>query len=130
MQDLGQKLSAAVDLTQIQEIAVKSLEQNLKAETWLYLPEDPAQPMADGSVALSGKERISADWSYKNRQPSGRFTQTLTESDWWFLPVLASKQCLGVIGLKFPADLKLLPTEQKRLAEAMIEYIADRKSVV
>lgn len=128
MQDLGQKLSAAVDLTQIQEIAVKSLEQNLKAETWLYLPEDPAQPMADGSATLSGKERISADWSYKNRQPSGRFTQTLTESDWWFLPVLASKQCLGVIGLKFPEDLKLLQTEQKRLAEAMIEYIAQALS--
>src|SRR5699024_1298227 len=73
---------------------------------------------------ISDKEKISADWTLKNHQPSGRFTQTLTENEWWFLPLLASKQCLGVVGLKFPNLQTILNTEQKQLAEIMVEYIA------
>jgi two-component system sensor histidine kinase KdpD len=49
---------------------------------------------------MSNKEKISADWTFKNHQPSGRFTQTLTENEWWFLPLLASKQCFGVVGVE------------------------------
>lgn len=122
MQDLGQKLSTAVDLQHVQEIAETSLSKNLNAEVWIYFPES-----AEANTALdniSHKEKISADWSFKNHQPSGRFTQTLTENDWWFLPLLASKRCLGVVGLKFSSLQLVLNSEQKQLAEVMVEYIA------
>ena len=122
MQDLGQKLSVAVDLNQVQEIAIDSLRKNLKAEVLLYFPEPSNQ--AEALQQLNEKERISAQWSYKNFQPSGRFTQTLTENDWWFVPLLASKQCLGVVGVKFPPQQSSFYIEQKQLAETMIEYIA------
>ncbi|RZG44697.1 sensor histidine kinase [Acinetobacter wuhouensis] len=122
MQDLGQKLSVAVDLKQVQEIASSSLSKNLKAQVWLYCPE--ASDGKDILKQLSDKERISAEWTFKNLQPSGRFTQTLTENAWWFLPLLASKQCLGVIGIQFLHASAHLGNEQKRLAEAMVEYIA------
>ena len=122
MQDLGQKLSVAVDLNQVQEIAIDSLRKNLKAEVLLYFPEPSNQ--AEALQQLNEKERISAQWSYKNFQPSGRFTQTLTENDWWFVPLLASKQCLGVVGVKFPPQQSSFHIEQKQLAETMIEYIA------
>ncbi|AYO54363.1 sensor histidine kinase [Acinetobacter wuhouensis] len=122
MQDLGQKLSVAVDLKQVQEIASSSLSKNLKAQVWLYCPE--ASDGKDVLKQLSDKERISAEWTFKNLQPSGRFTQTLTENAWWFLPLLASKQCLGVIGIQFLHASAHLGNEQKRLAEAMVEYIA------
>ena len=122
MQDLGQKLSVAVDLNQVQEIAIDSLRKNLKAAVLLYFPEFSNQ--AEALQQLNEKERISAQWSYKNFQPSGRFTQTLTENDWWFVPLLASKQCLGVVGVKFPPQQSSFHIEQKQLAETMIEYIA------
>lgn len=122
MQDLGQKLSVAVDLNQVQEIAIDSLRKNLKAAVLLYFPEFSNQ--AEALQQLNEKERISAQWSYKNFQPSGRFTQTLTENDWWFVPLLASKQCLGVVGVKFPSQQSSFHIEQKQLAETMIEYIA------
>ena len=122
MQDLGQKLSVAVDFIQVQEIAKSSLNHYFKAEIILYFPE--AENVQETLQQLSEKEKISAQWTLKNHQPSGKFTQTLIENDWWFVPVLASKQCLGVIGLKFLASQKKLAIEQKNLAEAMIEYIA------
>ncbi|MDR0235116.1 sensor histidine kinase KdpD [Acinetobacter sp.] len=122
MQDLGQKLSVAVDLSQVQEIAENSLSKNLNADIWFYFPGLSVE--TSSLLTISDKEKISADWTFKNHQPSGRFTQTLTENDWWFLPLLASKQCLGVVGVKFPKHVLALNTEQKQLTETMIEYIA------
>ena len=122
MQDLGQKLSTAVDLKQVQEIAENSLSKNLNADIWFYFPElSTSKTTLD---TIGEKEKISADWTFKNHHPSGRFTQTLSENNWWFLPLLASKQCLGVVGLKLSHVQSILNTEQKQLAEAMIEYIA------
>ncbi|WOE31551.1 MULTISPECIES: sensor histidine kinase KdpD [unclassified Acinetobacter] len=125
MQDVGQKLSTAVDLEQVRQVAEQSLAQNLHAQVWLYFSE--AVVDASSSV-LTDKEQISADWTLKHHQPSGRFTQTLTQNEWWFVPLLASKQCLGVVGLKFSTDQTHLSTAQKQLAEAMIEYIAQALS--
>jgi two-component system sensor histidine kinase KdpD len=122
MQDLGQKLSTALDLAQIKEIAEHSLSKNLNADVWLYFPDTAATQAS--STIMSNKEKISADWTFKNHQPSGRFTQTLTENEWWFLPLLASKQCLGVVGLKLKDVQAVINTEQKQLAELMVEYLA------
>lgn len=125
MQDLGQKLSSAVNIEQVYAIAQHSLEKNLQAQVLLYFPHqsiilDTVQP-----IELSDKDKISAEWAISNQQPCGRFTKTLTQSQWWFLPLLASRQCLGVIGLKFNHEMnKILSVEQKRLAETMIEYLA------
>ena len=124
MQDLGQKLSTAVNVEQVNEIATQSLEKNLQADVLLYGPTQDLMGNHHDDSTLSEKEQISAAWSISNQQPSGRFTQTLTENEWWFLPLLASKQCLGVVGLKFPNAMNMLSVEQKRLAETMIEYIA------
>ena len=122
MQDLGQKLSTALDLAQIKKIAEHSLSKNLNADVWLYFPDTAATQAS--STIMSNKEKISADWTFKNHQPSGRFTQTLTENEWWFLPLLASKQCLGVVGLKLKDVQAVINTEQKQLAELMVEYLA------
>ena len=122
MQDLGQKLSTAVDLKQVQDIAENSLSKNLNADVWFYFPEPSI--LENSTQQMTEKEKISAAWTFKNHQPSGRFTQTLTENAWWFLPLLASKQCLGVIGLKLASGQSILNTEQKQLAEMMVEYIA------
>ena len=128
MQDLGQKLSTAVNIEQVNEIATQSLEKNLQADVLLYGPTQDLMGNDHADSVLSEKEQISAAWSISNQQPSGRFTQTLTENEWWFLPLLASKQCLGVVGLKFPNAMNMLSVEQKRLAETMIEYIAQALS--
>lgn len=128
MQDLSQKLSVAANLDQIIHIALQSLAQHLKVNVWLYLPDQESAEYSSADTVLSDKQKRSAEWTYKNQQPSGRFTQTLNESDWWFLPLLASKQCLGVIGLEYKHvnndTHKSLNIEQKRLADAMIENIA------
>lgn len=121
MQDLGLKLSVAVSSSDVLRIGKHSLEKNLNAEVWLQLQDH--ETLITNTIEISEKEQISAAWTLKNQQSSGRFTQTLTESNWWFSPLLASKQCLGVLGLKFDVEQNL-SIEQKQLAESMIDYIA------
>jgi two-component system, OmpR family, sensor histidine kinase KdpD len=57
MQDLGQKLSTALDLAQIKEIAEHSLSKNLNADVWLYFP-DTAATQASSTIIMSNKEKI------------------------------------------------------------------------
>lgn len=121
MQDLGQKLSVAVDLQQVIEIGQNSLEKSLNVQVWFKLSDETA--LSSDENLLTEKEKISANWTLKNHQPSGRFTQTLSESAWWFLPLLASKECIGVIGLNISENQREMNIEQRRLAEAMVEYI-------
>src|SRR5690606_28027702 len=64
------------------------------------------------------------DWSRAHGQHAGRFTQTLSASDWWFLPVRGDGASLGVVGLKFVPGVTRLTLEQSRLAEAMVDDIA------
>lgn len=119
LRDLTEKLSRAVHLQQVLEIADACLTQHLSAQVWLHVPQQ-----SNIGQTLSEKEQISAEWTLKNQQPSGRFTQTLSQSVWWFLPCLASKQCVGVVGLQFSAEQHTLAEQQKRLSEAMVEHIA------
>jgi two-component system sensor histidine kinase KdpD len=78
-----------------------------------------AQP--GGSLTLTAKEESVAAWSFQNRQPAGRFTDTLPESESLFLPVFSGEQAEGVIVLRpesapDPLPLELLGTIATQLA--------------
>ncbi|MFT4021447.1 MAG: sensor histidine kinase KdpD [Acinetobacter sp.] len=121
MQDLGQKLSIALDLPQVLATGKTALERYLDVPIFIYLAEQ--QQLDLDATSLNEKEKISCQWTLKHHQPSGKFTQTLMENAWCFLPILNAKDCLGVVGLNFTHQLQF-QTSQKHLVEAMIEYIA------
>lgn len=119
LQELERKLSTCVDIAQVLNISKQHLESALNATAWLRL----GTAEAEDQTQLNDKDQIAADWTQKNGQPCGRFTNTLTQSEWWFNPLnLAGEH--GVIALRFHLDLELIRFEQQRLAELMIEDIA------
>lgn len=119
LQELERKLSTCVDIAQVLNISKQHLESALNATAWLRL----GTVEAGDQTQLNDKDQIAADWTQKNGQPCGRFTNTLTQSEWWFNPLnLAGEH--GVIALRFHLDLELIRFEQQRLAELMIEDIA------
>lgn len=119
LQELERKLSTCVDIAQVLGVSKQHLESALKATAWLRVGELEAGDRSQ----LNHKDHIAADWTQKNGQPCGRFTNTLTQSEWWFNPLnLAGEH--GVIALRFHPDLDVISFEQQRLAELMIEDIA------
>ncbi|NNP67833.1 sensor histidine kinase KdpD [Acinetobacter sp. Ac_5812] len=125
MQELERKLSSCVDIEQVLNIAKQHLESCLNATVWLRIG---TQELGDSSL-LNEKDQIAANWTQKNAKPCGRFTNTLTQSEWWFNP-LNLVGGYGVIALRFNQKTETISFEQQRLAELMMDDIAQTTSRV
>jgi len=123
LQTLGRQLAAAADIGQVVEAGRVTLQRSIDGDALLHLGDDPLP--REGAFAVSDMDRAAADWARKHRQPAGRFTDTLTHADWWFLPLVIDGKATGVIGLRLPEHVSRLEPEVRRLAEAMANDIAE-----
>lgn len=121
MQNLGRRLSMAADLGQVIGAGTSVLQLALNAHAWGRISGESGPAAVDET--LEEKDLVAAEWTQQHGQPSGRYTDTLTQSAWWFLPVRSDQGTLGVVGLRFPAGMKRLSFEQRRLAESMVDDI-------
>ena len=122
LQALGRRLAVAADLAQVIAAGRRALRQATDAEALVQAEGSVLDP--EGPGALSDKDRAAADWALRHRQPAGRFTDTLGNADWWFLPLGRDDAHAGLIGLRFPAHAQRPGPEQRRLIEAMADDIA------
>lgn len=120
LQALSQALAGAADLGQVVAAGTRALRRALGADALVELDTPTAGP----GDPLGDRDRAAADWARRRGQPAGRYTDTMGAADWWFLPLLARAGAVGVVGLRFPPGQTRLGAEQRRLAEAMAEEIA------
>ena len=125
LQELERKLSSCVDIQQVLNIAKQHLESSLNAYVWLRV----ATQVSGEISVLNEKDQIAADWAQKNIKPCGRFTNTLTQTEWWFNP-LNLVESHGVIAIRFRDHPQALSFELQRLTELMIEDITQTLSRV
>ncbi|MFW1940630.1 ATP-binding protein [Acinetobacter junii] len=125
LQELERKLSSCVDIQQVLNIAKQHLESSLNAYVWLRV----ATQVSGEISVLNEKDQIAADWAQKNAKPCGRFTNTLTQTEWWFNP-LNLVESHGVIAIRFRDHPEALSFELQRLTELMIEDITQTLSRV
>lgn len=109
MQDLARKLSSAVNLEEVMQTGRMSLETQLQTKVWISIRDK----IISSDIELNDKEKVAAEWCLKHQQPCGRFTDTLSQSNWWFLPLLEQKNSLGIVGIYFKDEVVSLNFEQK-----------------
>jgi len=80
-------------------------------------------PHPAGTWSLTEKERGVALWALEHRQPAGRHTDTLPESDGLYLPLKTANNKVGVLVLHF-ADRKTLLLDERELLETFADQIA------
>ncbi len=122
MQNLGRQLAKAADLGQVIAAGSSVMQSTLQAQVWMRINAESG-PVAMAN-ALNEKDMAAADWTQQHGQPSGRYTDTLSYSSWWFLPMRLDQDRVGVLGLQFGSSFSRLTFEQRRLAESMVEDIA------
>jgi two-component system sensor histidine kinase KdpD len=120
LQELGRQLSSAADLGQVLGAGRKVMAHALDARIWMRA----GQAVAGEDEVLSATDLAAADWAQRHGQVSGRHTDTLAAASWSFLPMLGEKGPVGVVGLRAEAGDQPQNFEQRRLAEAMVEDIA------
>jgi two-component system, OmpR family, sensor histidine kinase KdpD len=122
LQSLGRDLASAAGPAQIMLATRAALRRALDAEVFVHLGEGALTP--DTEAGIDQKAASAAEWALKHGKPAGRYTDTLSSVDWWFLPLLGGADALGVVGLRFAPGIARLIPEQRRLAEAMVDDIA------
>lgn len=123
LQELGRRLSTAADLGQVMQVGQATLQQTLQAEACLQIDQQTV-PAGLNAPLLNEREQIAANWCMQHGKACGRYTDTLSSINWWFLPITVDRQTIGVAGLRFSMAHDKLSFEQRRLAEAMVEDIA------
>ncbi len=105
--------------------ALRQTDELFDAKSALLLAgEDGAlHPHFSGSHAVDEKELGVAQWSFLNRRPAGRFTDTLPSSSGYYIPLLRGGKALGVLGLTLPADSPMT-LAQKDLLDSFARQIA------
>ena len=120
LQQLGRQLATAADLGQVLAAGRASLQAAFGVPAWIRIGEIVS---ASDSTKLGETDLGAAEWAQRHGQATGRHTDTLAGSAWWFLPLRNDRETLGVVGLRFATDHARLAFEQRRLAEAMADDI-------
>ncbi|CBL47184.1 sensor protein [gamma proteobacterium HdN1] len=119
LQKLGHGLASAADLGQVMTAGTAVLQNTLSAQAWIRI--DATRIPAD--LTFTEKDLMAADWTLQHGRECGRYTDTLGNCPWWFLPLQTDGNSFGVIGLKFPESAGRPTFEQRRLAESMVTDI-------
>ncbi len=100
--------------------ALRQVDEVFGARSALYLRGADrllaAQPHPSSSWHPPTKEHSVALWSFANRQPAGRGTNTLPGSDGLFLPLQTTTSLMGVLGVIWPAGRDVDLSERDLLA--------------
>jgi len=117
---LSRDLSAAVDISTVVSAVVRNVEEALNARLAIFLPEGEELEVhaASAGLTLDVKERAVADWSFRNRHPAGRGTDTLVSAGLIYLPLQTTSNVLGVMGVHLVNDTDYVSTESRRLLDA------------
>jgi K+-sensing histidine kinase KdpD len=116
-QELGRRLAVASDEEEVVAVADAVFRGHLDAHVWIRLGEralhtDDAEPPAQQVL-----HRLDSLARARTIEPA-------VEHGWWFLPLPAPDGPLGMIGLKLPTHVQQPNANQRQLARAMADDIA------
>ena len=121
--ELTRELSAALMSTQVTEMGAAAVKRNfggdvlvmtLDANDHLVMPATPPEDF-DASVA---------DWAFRNSQPAGLATSTLSAQAWHYVPLKAPMRMRGILALKPAQPRWLLIPEQLQQLDTLARQIA------
>ncbi len=125
--DLSRDLAAAPSHTAIAQAVLQHVQQTFGRAAAVLLPHAGRLTMhaASPDFRLDENELAVADWVFRNGEPAGRNTDTLTGAALRYLPLKTARGVVGVLGVRGPDDTaRHLTPEQRRLMEAFASQTA------
>jgi len=123
---LSRDLAATADIETLLEAVLKNLGESLNAKAAVILPEGDRMKVAAAGTGLhpSVKELAVADWAFRNRKEAGCGTETLGSAELLHLPLQASGNLLGVLGIKLENEADYRSRQARRLLDAFASQTA------
>jgi two-component system sensor histidine kinase KdpD len=123
---LSRGLASAVGLQDILNTLIRHVGETLPGQVAIFIPEGESLAQAAGSpkTSLGEKEKSVALWAFRNGQMAGRGTETLSSSEFLYLPLQTGVRAVGVMGIKMEPVGEDLAPERRRLLEAFSNQAA------
>ena len=120
---LTRDLSAALVTTQVIEIGQAALQRDFGGEA-VVLAMDEKDQLARAANTPTDFDASVADWAFRNAQPAGLQTSTLSAQAWHYLPLKATMRVRGVLAIKPVQPRWLLIPEQVQQLDTLARQIA------
>ena len=123
---LSRDLAGVADLVSITAAVLRNLRESLKAEIVLFLADGEQLKIISKSehLVLDLKERAVADWTFRNRQPAGCGTTTLSSAALLYLPLQTATAVHGVLGIKLEQPGDYTSQQHRLLLDAFASQTA------
>lgn len=131
--DFSREIAAVVDLNRITKKLASHIGESLGRSTLVLLPDKrnilTIRSYYDAKVFATGKktlwpetEYIAALKAYQYAQPVGRSTDTLSDREYLYVPLVTGDKVVGVFGLKL--GVQDITSEQRQLIKAWASFAA------
>lgn len=124
---LSKALAATREPGKALTVAVEQIREIFGAESCLLVRDEAGRFTGEAhpasSLRLSPKEESVAFWAFQHKQPAGRFTDTLPESEAFHLPLGSGGNIEGVLAVRFPEHAHL-SMQRRELLETFAAQIA------
>ncbi len=123
---LSRSLASAVSLKDIVDTVIRHVSETVPGKVVIYVPEGESLKLEAASLGISPgeKEKSVALWAFRNGQMAGRGTETLSSSEFLYLPLQTGARVVGVMGIKMEPAAEELAPERRRLLEAFSNQAA------
>jgi two-component system sensor histidine kinase KdpD len=116
---LSKELTGAVSLGNVLGIVERKISQTFECDVAILLPERSELTMraSTNGLTLDPNEMAVAEWTFHNRLPAGRGTETLPAAAIRCLPLETSHGIVGVLGIRSVTDEHLSEFNDRLLLE-------------
>jgi two-component system sensor histidine kinase KdpD len=124
--ELSRDLATASELDEILQVVIRHVGETFSREAVILLPAGEAlQPQAlSPGFVLDEHSLAVAAWSFKQGQPAGRGTDTLSAATLRCVPLKTARGVIGILGVKPVNPDAYLAPEQRRLLDAFASQAA------
>lgn len=121
--ELTRDLSGALLASQVTELGAAAVQRNFGGEALVLITGGNDQIVWPGRPP-EGFDASVADWAFRNEQPAGLATSTLSAQSWHYVPLKAPMRVRGVLALQPAQPRWLLIPEQMQLLGTLARQIA------
>ncbi|MBC8123188.1 MAG: DUF4118 domain-containing protein, partial [Gemmatimonadaceae bacterium] len=124
---MSREFAGSRDTEQLLRVATEHIGEVFESDVVVLLPDGAGRLVSTLSPAgffLGGDEQTVARWVFTNAQVAGATTTTLPGAQATYLPLVASKGTVGVIGVRPAQTNRFLDPEQLHLLEAFANQTA------
>ncbi len=127
--ELSKRLANASSQTDIAQTTVQHLLATFNSPAAIFLPDETEEHLilqaSTSGFVLDTDDAAVADWVFRDGQPAGRYTDTLTGVNGYYMPLQTAGQVIGVMSIEFSDDTRhSFADEQRHLLNSFSNQVA------